>query len=350
MGKVSSFEKLAFWALVGIISVFFAEVISGSTPYPYFTAPGWLIVFPVYALHTVVLGTIVLKYGKPTLYALYPAGMIFGMYETYITKVVWGGAEWGSNGPSVFGIYLIPFFLVVLFWHPFMSFIIPLTLSEASLTRSRGMLSYLPERITSLFSTPEKAKKSLIYGTVLFGLMGMFNLDVLSCLLSSLSSAFFVLIGVLLWRRYMLRRGRTLGDYLPGKVGFSIALVLLLLFYLFSTFSFKPEYLPPAPVHLFTFLIYALLFLLLWKNLKVSRRERPRRFKFPFAVSTKFIVILIFIFAATTTIEALIPLRLLIFAFFLVVETIIGFVFVYYSIRHAVGSRGILRRSTGQHF
>lgn len=350
MGKVSSFEKLAFWVVVGIISVFFAEVISGSTPYPYFTAAGWLIVFPVYALHTVVLGTIVLKYGKPTLYTLYPAGMIFGMYETYITKVVWGGAEWGSNGPSVFGISLIPFFLVVLFWHPFMSFIIPLTLSEASLTHSRGMLSYLPSRINSLFSTPQKAKRSLIYGAILFGLMGMFNLDALSCLLSSLSSAFFVLIVVLLWRRYILSRGRTLGDYLPGRVGFSIVLFLLLIFYLFSTFNFKPEYLPPVPVHLFTFLIYALLFLLLWKNLKVSRGEGPKGFRFPFAISTKFSLMLIFIFATTTTIEALFSLRLLIFAFFLVVETVIGFIFVYYSIRYALRSSRIPRRGTEQRF
>ncbi len=350
MGRVPPLEKIAFWSLAGIISVFFAEVISGSTPYPYFTAPGWLIVFPVYALHTVVLGTIVLKYGKPTLYALYPAGMIFGMYETYITKVVWGGAEWGSNGPSVFGIYIVPFFLVVLFWHPFMSFIIPLTLSEASLTHSRGMLSYLPPRLNSLFSTPKRAKRTLLYGAVILGLMGMFNLDPINCLLSSLSSAFFVLALVLLWRRYMLGRRRALGDYLPGKAGFSIALVLLILFYISTALGYNTEYLPPAPVHLFTFLIYALLFLLLWKNLKVSRGERPRKFKFPIAVSTKSVVKLILIFSATTTVEALIPLRLLIFAFFLVLESIIGLLLVYYSLRHALGSRGILRRGTGQHF
>ncbi len=201
MEMVKNLEKLLFWSMAGIISTFFAEVISGSTPFPFFTLAGWLIVFPMYALHTVVLASIVLKFGKPTLYALYPAGMIFGMYETYITKVVWGGAEWGSSGPSFLGIYLIPFFLVVLFWHPFMSFIIPLTISENSLTKSRTIISYLPKKITSWFSTPEKSKKLLIYVAVLFGLMGMFNLDVITCLLSSLSSGFFVLIAIFLWEK-----------------------------------------------------------------------------------------------------------------------------------------------------
>ncbi len=340
MKMVKNWEKLLFWSMAGIISTFFAEVIAGSTPFPFFTLAGWLIVFPVYALHTVVLATIVFKYGKPTLYALYPAGMIFGMYETYITKVVWGGAEWGSSGPSIFGIYLIPFFLVVLFWHPFMSFIIPLTISENSLTKSRTIISYLPKKITSWFSTPEKSKKTLIYGAVLFGLMGMFNLDVITCLLSSLSSGFFVLIAILLWRRYAKKR--SIKEYLPGKLGFSIALGLLLLFYIFSAFTFKPEFLPPAGVQGFTFLIYISLFLLLWKNLKVSKKARGKFFRFPAKLTPNFAIILLLIFALTTTLESLIPGRLLLFAVFLVIESIIGLVFVYYSVIHAIG-RGIRR-------
>ena len=345
MGKVKNREKFLFWIMAGIISTFFAEVVSGSTPYPFFTLAGWLIVFPVYALHTIVLATIVLKYGKPTLYTLYPAGMIFGMYETYITKVVWGGADWGSSGPTIFGIYLIPFFLVVLFWHPFMSFIIPLTISESSLTKSRTMLSYLPNRIISLFTNQKKAKRWLIYGAVLFGLMGMFNLDTFTCLLSSLSSGFFVLLSILLWRKYI--KIRRIKDYLPGKLGFSIALVLLLSYYLFSTFTFKPEFLPPASVQAFTFMIYLCLFLLFWNNLKVSSKERREFFKFPTKISIKFAIILLIIFTLTTTLESLSVVKFLLFAFFLSIESIIGFIFVFYSILHALRFK---KRKIREHF
>jgi uncharacterized membrane protein YhaH (DUF805 family) len=73
-------ERYLFWFVVGCISVFFAEVISGSTPYPFFTLEGWLIVFPVYFLHVAVLFTYILRHGRPTIYTLYPAGVIFGLY------------------------------------------------------------------------------------------------------------------------------------------------------------------------------------------------------------------------------------------------------------------------------
>jgi|Deesub1362A_J573_1020465.scaffolds.fasta_scaffold11543_3 hypothetical protein len=150
--------RIFFWTLMGIISVFFAELVSGSTPFPYFSPAGWLIVFPVYALHIVVLGTVILRYGKPSLYVMFPAGMIFGMYETYITKVIWGSADWANNTPSVGGIYIIPFLLIVLFWHPFFSFIIPLQTSEVLLTSSRETLSYLPRSVSEVLQNGKNSE------------------------------------------------------------------------------------------------------------------------------------------------------------------------------------------------
>ena len=327
-------EKAMFWVIAGLISVFFAEIVSGSSPYAFFTLDGWLIVFPVYLLHIVLLSALVLKYGKPTLYTLYPAGMIFGMYETYITKVVWGSAEWGSSGPSIGGFYLIPFILVVLFWHAFMSFIVSLGVAEVSLTRSTMVLSHMPQKIRNLFVGGKRSWKIFLSSAVILGLMGMFNLDAVNSFMSSLFSSLFLLFIILLWRRYVLaHKDRTLLDYIPGKKGTTLALILIVLLYIITTIVFNPQYLPPVPVHVFTLLIYLSLFALLWRNLRISRESRAEILPAPGLSFTR-VCLLIMVFVLTTTLEALFPLRLLIFAVFLVVEGIIGFLALYYSIRH----------------
>ena len=332
--KISVREKIFFWIIVGMISVFFAEVVSGSTPYPFFTPLGWLIVFPVYELHILILGTIVLKYGKPTLYALYPAGMIFGMYESYITKVIWGSASW-SGEISVGGIYLIPFILVVLFWHPFMSFIIPLTLSEITLTNSKRIISHMPDKILSLFSDSKRMRKTLILSSLFIGLIGMFNLNAVNSFLSSLTSSIFLLAIVLLWRKRFIGAGRKIDDYLPGKIGFSISLFLLALLYIIATFTFNPEYLPPPSVHAVTAIIYITLFILLWRNMRISRYEKERRFQLPHT-SLNFVIFLILIFVLTTTLESLLFFKILIFVIFLIAEGIFGFLCLTKSIYRAL--------------
>ena len=51
--------KLMFWALLGCLSVIFAEVVSGSSLFPFLSLWGIIGVFPLYALHTRVLAWVV---------------------------------------------------------------------------------------------------------------------------------------------------------------------------------------------------------------------------------------------------------------------------------------------------
>ena len=62
-----------FWIILGLLSTFFAEVIAGSTPYPFFSLVGLLFVTPLYFLHTLFFISIIYRFGKPTLPALYAA-------------------------------------------------------------------------------------------------------------------------------------------------------------------------------------------------------------------------------------------------------------------------------------
>ena len=42
--------KLLFWLILGALSTFFAEVVAGSDPFPYFHPWGILLVCPLYTL------------------------------------------------------------------------------------------------------------------------------------------------------------------------------------------------------------------------------------------------------------------------------------------------------------
>ncbi len=165
--------KIFFWIILGALSVFFAEVVSGSYIFPYFTPWGIIVVCPLYTLHLLVLSYIVFNYGKPTLYSLFIAGALFGMYEAYMTKVIWD-PTWGEAVLTVGGIAVAETILLVLFWHTFMAFIIPLFVGENILTSSREIMNGSPNKIKQIFKVK---KKSYILFVVFVLLCGIFQSD-----------------------------------------------------------------------------------------------------------------------------------------------------------------------------
>ena len=56
--RLTSFQKLLAWAILGGFSVFFAEIVIGSYPFSFFNAWGLLVVCPLYTLHLLVLARI----------------------------------------------------------------------------------------------------------------------------------------------------------------------------------------------------------------------------------------------------------------------------------------------------
>jgi hypothetical protein len=137
-------RKLAFWLIAGMLSVVCVEVPAGSTMFPFFTIWGVLVVWPLYLLHSVFLAGVVLRFGKPGFWPLYAAGMLYGMYEAYITKVVW--VSFRPEGPffTAGGIALFETIILVLFLHPLLAFVIPLLFTEMLLTNSTEVDEGLP--------------------------------------------------------------------------------------------------------------------------------------------------------------------------------------------------------------
>ncbi len=128
-------HKYLFWLNLGLISTFFAEVVSGADLFPYFHFWGITIVTPIYLLHTLILITLVYRKGRPTLPALYFAGTLFGLYEAYITKILWNPG-WDEPVFKLAEVAVTETLVLVFFWHVWMSFIVPLLAAETWLTRS----------------------------------------------------------------------------------------------------------------------------------------------------------------------------------------------------------------------
>src|SRR5689334_7015492 len=86
--------KIIFWILLGVLSVIFAEVVSYSSPSPFFDAWVMLFTYPLYTLQTLVLASLIFRKHRVSWHILFLAGAIFGMYEAYVTKVLWN-PTWG---------------------------------------------------------------------------------------------------------------------------------------------------------------------------------------------------------------------------------------------------------------
>jgi hypothetical protein len=138
-------RRLPIWLLLACTSVWLAEVTATSSRFPFVTLQGWLMLVPLYGLHALMGGWLVMRARRVTWPVVYLPGVLFGLYEAYITKVLWdptwSKAEWHWQAG---GVYLAQTAILVLFWHPVFAFILPLTFVERAATGSSEILTVLP--------------------------------------------------------------------------------------------------------------------------------------------------------------------------------------------------------------
>lgn len=282
-----------------MLSTFFAEVIAGSTPFPFFHPLGIFIVFPLYFLHTIVLSTIVFRFGKPWLYALYLAGMIFGMYEAYMTKVLWFSFE--PTGPiagTIGGVGVGEFLLLVTFWHPVLAFIVPLVVGEMILTKSRETVNGFPLWLKQVSST----KGFFILAIVLLAIFQTLNSpSPFHSLASALLSIGVIAILALIWRKKTRGLEYNMRDLLPNRGQFKFLLLLLILDYILTSLVLEPEKIPNImPQQLSVWIIYVFLILTFIRAIKISRSHpEPGAVHFPNANWKRFLwFVVLYIFIA----------------------------------------------------
>ena len=255
--------KLLFWVILGVFSTFFAEVISGSTPFPFLPVLGiWgiIMVTPLYTTHILVFAYLVFRYGKPRFHTLFLAGALFGNYEAYATGVLWAG--WGDPPPILISeVGVIETLVLVLFWHPVFAFIVPIILGEVALTRDAGSTSDVA-RLTT--------RKSLIVMAVAAGLFQSINMPSTAMALAvGVVNVAIVAVFIFLWRKRSFNRF-SMEQLLPNKTQFRWILGIMLLQYLFLGMISAGKY-PGAAGHIAVLGLYVLLIVLFVRSLKVSR-------------------------------------------------------------------------------
>lgn len=289
--------KLLFWLILGSLSVFFAEVVSGSYIFPYFTLWGIFVIMPLYTLHLLVLACVVFNSGKPGFYSLFLAGAIFGMYEAYITKVLWS-PTWGDSVFFIGGIAAVEAVVLVLWWHPFWAFIIPLFIGEHMLTASRATFTGLPYRFRHFFNS-RKARLFLPAFALAAGITQSANSPSLfHSVFSGLSTTGFLILLIYVWRERTDGSKYTIYQLLPGKREFQVIFVLLIVLYVLTGLAIRPEALPGISSQMNIWLIYGILFLLLYLNLKKSHAQRFEIDDRPVNISYKTCLLFSIIFTA----------------------------------------------------
>jgi hypothetical protein len=251
-------RKILFWMMMAMMSVYGAEVISGSFPFPFFRAWGWEVLMPLYGLHLIVLATLVFKWGRPDFRTLYLAGMLLGLYEAYITKILWLPRWFGALSVAHLGVAEV--LILVFWWHPFMSFIFPLMAGERLLTTDR--------RIT----VPKTWQPLLIIG----GLLELFLIGSLAntpaVMLRSVLLSLVPIAGlVLLWRWTGWHHRTTIQMMMPEKGSFALLTVALGTLYLILGRIISPEHLPPLGQQVGIWIFYAIVLVFFVRALRRSK-------------------------------------------------------------------------------
>jgi len=249
-------EKLWSILLLGALSILFAEVFSGASTLWFLDAWGLLVTYPLYLGHALFLLNLAFLWKKTSPRQLYFFGMLFGLYEALITKVLWFGYP-SSSGPMVGNVYGIAwgeFLTLVLFYHPMMSFIVPVFVYE--------LLSndVLPGHERFL----QKNRYTLLLITILIIMGASFQSNGAKYDLprSIESMAGSILIVALL---HVLSKGKTLQSLRLGKKQLISVFIYLCVLYGVTTVVIFPERLPTMVLpYVLILLWYLVALLLLW--------------------------------------------------------------------------------------
>lgn len=266
---MSTGTKIVFWLLLGSISTVLAEGVSNATPYPFFSLWGILVVIPLYTLHTVVLSYFLFRQGRVIFPMLFLAGAIFGLYEAYLTKVVWLPSAFAVD-PVLFGIHVLPASLLILFWHPFMAYIFPVFLVENVFTDSSETLCALPQRCRCWLASSSGRMTCLILFSVYCGCAKSFGFTSRgAAFLSGVSNLAVLLVLGWWWLRIKAGRALTFRDLMPSGIEAMILGGLLGGIYLVLGSLILPEALPRTiGPHVAVWVLYALFGTLFYVHVK----------------------------------------------------------------------------------
>ncbi len=253
-----------FWIILASFSTFLAEVFSGSDMFPFFHPWGLMVVVPLYGLHIILLASLVYRAPQPRFSSLVFAGMIFGLYEAYLTKVLWA-PPWGDP-VIIAGFAPIETLVLVFWWHAWFSFIIPLLVAEKVLTGSTSLGRSMPGKIGRFFNSWGGLAAVMAFGGIF---QSINSPSVSESLLSGISTTAVLTALVLIWKRVTRDKIYSMADLLPTRKQLKWLLVPAGLMYLVMGIFLRPDWYPGFIGHLMIWILYGISFYLLSRSQKV---------------------------------------------------------------------------------
>ncbi len=335
--------KLLLLLLAGLLSVFYAEVLSGSSILWFSDIFGYIFLLPLYMFHLLVLFNIAVRVNRTSPRSLYLFGVIFGLYETWMTKVDWAG--FSDSGKPILGTPLgfavAEMSIVSFIWHPFMSFIAPLiTIKILSMHLGnedscnidlliiKNKVSLFFYVFLILFAGSALALNS--GGNLFISASGFFG-----------SLALITLIYLIIKR--MDRETISLDNLIVGKIGLVIMIAYLAFLYILFFFVVRPGEIPGPITIMLTILIYLILFMGIYldkDSFKGEERELGELFKFSDLLR---FYILVFILVIVFSLISNIAYVFIAGMFFITI--ILGFIIIAYNlitiVYRAVRRRGL---------
>jgi hypothetical protein len=254
-----------FWIILAAFSTFFAEVFSGSDMFPFFNTWGILIVVPLYGLHILILASLVFRSGQPRFSSLVFAGMLFGLYEAYLTKVLWA-PPWGDP-VIIAGFAPVETLVLVFWWHAWFSFIIPLLVAEKLCTGSNSLGQSLPGKLGQFFNSWSGLAAVMVFG----GLFQSINSpSVGQSFLSGISTTAILVGLILLWKRITKDQVYSMAELLPNRKQFKRLLIPAGIMYLAMGILIRPDWYPGLIGHLMIWILYGVTIYLFSRSQKVD--------------------------------------------------------------------------------
>ncbi|MFX1536912.1 MAG: hypothetical protein ACFFDI_22060 [Promethearchaeota archaeon] len=270
--KKSISDRITFFSLfllIGALSMLYAEVFSGASTIWFLTGWGLLVTFPLYMFHVLFYLNLAIRTRRTSIPQLYLWGILFALYEAPITKVLWAGyfGEVPLLG-TVMGIAIMEFIVLVFFWHPLFSFVIPIVIFEIlALNTADSNQQIILFNHTKFLSS--SSRKSKIYFLALTFLAAGFvsgstgaTGGIILALLSVGGTIFLVFVFYFL-AKAKNNQGFSIESLSLGKLGFSLVCIYMIGLYVVMFFILRPEGIPLNPLSIGAILGCYVLFIIL---------------------------------------------------------------------------------------
>lgn len=258
----SKASSALFLLYAGLLSFVCAEVFSGASALWIIQPWSWFVTFPLYLVHFLFFVTLAERTWKISTGAVYLWGCIFGLYETWLTKVIWAG--YGHDGKlllgDIGGYGLHETAGLVLFFHAIASFLIPLAILTHLFPRATRPFGVM----TWLFQAGWTFRVVRGYLIASFAVISGYNLQNPQVALGTwLPTLLFC------WGGYKLLMRRSVDDnarlVLSGR-GLKICAMIMVCMYAGMYFLLFPENLPEWYVQLAAIPLYGGLLFLLYRK------------------------------------------------------------------------------------